>query len=39
MPKGKLTKEQEFNKYKSAFNYGSQAIHPLSNKELINKKS
>ena len=38
MPKGKLTKEQEFNKYKSAFNYGQQSIHPLSNKELIKKK-
>ena len=38
MSKGNVTKEQEYDKYKSAFYYGQPAINPLSNDELINTK-
>ena len=38
MSKGKSTMQKEYNKYKSAFYYGQQAIVPLSNDELNNKK-
>ena len=38
MSKGKLTMQEEYNKYRSAFNYGQQAIVPLSNDELNNNK-
>ena len=39
MYKRKLTKQEEYDKYISAFNYGQQAINPLSNEGLINNKN
>ena len=38
MSEEKFTMQEEYEKRKSAFNYGRQSIHPLSNNELINKK-
>ena len=38
MSKRNLTIEQEYEQYKSVFNFGAPAIQPLSNDDLINKK-
>ena len=39
MSKGKFTMQEEYEKRKSAFNYGRQSILPLSNKELVKKRT
>ena len=37
MSEEKFTMRDEYEKRKSAFNYGGQSIFPLSNKELVKK--